>query len=169
MFQPDRFEDQRGSFVKTYHRDVWARFGIEFQMAEEFYSTSRKGVIRGMHFQAPPHAHDKMVFCLSGGVRDVLLDLRPGPNYGRVVECSLTAENRRILFIPAGIAHGFQATEDDSLLVYKTSTVHSPQSDSGIRFDSFEFDWGRGEQIISLRDKSHPTLAEHDRHMFGNS
>jgi dTDP-4-dehydrorhamnose 3,5-epimerase len=168
LLQPERFVDQRGTFVKTYHKEVWARLGIDFDMREEYYSTSRAGVIRGMHFQTPPHAHDKVVFCLSGKVQDVLLDLRPGANFGRAVATELSAENRRVLFIPAGIAHGFQALEDDCLLVYKTSTVHSPESDRGIRWDSFGFDWGNDGPIVSIRDMQHPGIAQFNETLFGN-
>jgi dTDP-4-dehydrorhamnose 3,5-epimerase len=167
LLEPDRFADQRGAFVKTYHKEIWARLGLDFEMREEYYSTSHAGVIRGMHFQTPPHAHDKVVYCLSGRVHDVLLDLRPGANFGRAVQTELSAENRRILFIPAGIAHGFQAREDNSLLVYKTSTVHAPESDRGIRWDSFGFDWANDNPVMSARDTGQPTLAEFDATVFG--
>lgn len=166
VLEPERFVDQRGAFVKTYHEDVWRALGIGFEMREEFYSTSRAGVIRGMHFHAPPHAHDKVVYCLSGGVLDVLLDLRQGPGYGRAVSTILSAENRRMLFIPVGVAHGFKALADDSLLVYKTSTVHTPASDRAIRWDSFGFDWDIESPILSDRDRSHAPLAEFDKQMF---
>lgn len=167
LLQSDRLVDHRGGFVKTYNKEIWERLGIDFEMREEYFSTSRTGVIRGMHFQAPPHAHDKVVFCVSGTVQDVLLDLRPGENFGRAVTTTLSADNRRILFVPAGIAHGFQALKDDCLLIYKTSTVHSPQSDRGIRWDSFGFDWTNNSPIVSTRDREHAGMADFDQHMFG--
>lgn len=167
LLQPDHLVDQRGGFVKTYNKEIWARLGIDFEMREEYFSTSHAGVIRGMHFQAPPHAHDKVVFCLNGAVQDVLLDLRPGKNFGRATATTLSADNRRILFVPAGIAHGFQALEENCLMVYKTSTVHAPESDQGIRWDSFGFDWANNSPIVSTRDRKHVGLAEFDEDMFG--
>jgi dTDP-4-dehydrorhamnose 3,5-epimerase len=168
LLQPDRFVDQRGVFVKTYNHVAWEKFGVHFEMREEFYSSSRQNVIRGMHFQVPPYAHDKVVYCLTGSVLDVLLDLRPGANYGRAVSVTLSSENGQILFIPAGVAHGFKALRDDSLLVYKTSTVHVPDCDQAIRWNSFGFDWGTDQPILSERDRGHPGLDAFDKDLFGH-
>jgi dTDP-4-dehydrorhamnose 3,5-epimerase len=159
-FKLRRFEDQRGSFVKSLYRSALCEHGIEFELREEFYSYSYSRVIRGMHFQLPPHQHAKIVYCAAGLVRDVLLDLRSGPSQGKAVEVILNATTPSLLFIPAGIAHGFLALADNTLMVYKTSTEHVPTHDAGIRWDSFGFDWGLKEPIISTRDQSHPTLSE---------
>lgn len=164
-----RFEDARGSFVKTYARSVFdaalARAGAAgpaFDFREEFYSLSNKDVVRGMHFQLPPHDHVKLVYCAAGAVQDVLLDLRKGPGYGRSVAVRLDADTPRLLFIPKGIAHGFVSLCDGSLMVYKTSTEHAPSQDAGVRFDSFGHDWGCDAPILSARDQGHPALADFD-------
>lgn len=160
LLQPNRFEDLRGSFVKTYHEVLCKALGVNLEIREEFYSVSRKNVIRGMHFQLPPHGHDKMVYCTRGAVMDVLLDLRKGPGYGKVASAELSGENACIIFIPTGIAHGFAGLTDEALMLYKTSTVHAPQADCGIRWDSFGFDWGVDEPIISTRDRQHSVFTD---------
>jgi dTDP-4-dehydrorhamnose 3,5-epimerase/CDP-3, 6-dideoxy-D-glycero-D-glycero-4-hexulose-5-epimerase len=160
LLQPMRFEDQRGSFVKTYHEGLCKTLGVNLDIQEEFYSVSRKNVIRGMHFQSPPHEHDKLVYCTHGAVTDVLLDLRQGPSYGKVASAELSGENAHLVFIPKGIGHGFAALTDEALMLYKTSTVHAPEADCGIRWDSFGFDWGVAEPIISARDQQHSLFAD---------
>jgi len=158
LIAPQTFSDVRGDFVKTYHRNTWAEAGLDFAMAEEFYSTSNAGVLRGMHFQVPPHAHKKVVFCLAGSVLDVMVDLREGPTYGQVASTELSFTNRHQLYLPEGIAHGFLSLEDESLLMYKTDTVHAPESDRGICWDSFGFDWKISHPVLSKRDGEHPSF-----------
>lgn len=160
LLKPKKFIDNRGVFVKTYHESDLNRLGINFIMSEEFYSISYKNVIRGMHFQLPPHDHDKLVYCSQGAVLDVLLDLRAGSEYGKVVSVELTEENSYIVFIPKGIAHGFVALSKQALMHYKTSTIHAPSSDFGIRWDSFGFEWNIDRPIISLRDQGHLMLND---------
>jgi dTDP-4-dehydrorhamnose 3,5-epimerase len=159
LLKPKVFTDDRGDFVKTYHQGTFAEFGLDFHTAEEFFSSSRKGVLRGMHFQLPPHAHAKLVYCIRGRVLDVLLDLRPSGHYGRFYSAELSEANRHQFYIPAGIAHGFLALEDHSVMVYKTSTVHFPACDAGIRWDSFGFEWPQSPSIISMRDRGFPALS----------
>ena len=145
--------DRRGSFVKTYVASAYAALGIPLEVEEEFYSISGKNVLRGMHFQLPPHDHMKIVYCPVGSARDVLLDLRAGPGYGRSVEILMTAKDPAVLVILPGIAHGFLSLEDDTLMVYKTSTEYCPPADSGIRWDSFGHDWRlSGAPVTSDRD-----------------
>jgi len=153
-----RFEDMRGAFVKTYASTLFGQHAAGFELREEFYSVSNKNVIRGMHFQLPPHDHVKLVYCPLGAVEDVMIDLRSGPGYGRVAKVLLSGNQPSLVFIPKGIAHGFRALMDGSLMVYKTSTEHAPNSDAGIRWDSFGHDWGLDQPIISDRDQRHPTL-----------
>ena len=137
-----------------------ADLGITLDMQEEFYSVSHKNVIRGMHFQLPPHDHDKLVYCTRGAVLDVLLDLRAGLNYGQVASAEISGDNQHLIFIPKGIAHGFMALEDETLMLYKTSTVHAPEADCGIRWDSFGFDWPSRQPVISARDQQHMAFSE---------
>ena len=162
LLRPRIFADVRGTFVKTFHADLFAEQGFAFEPREEFFSTSRQGAVRGMHFQVPPADHAKLVYCSHGAVLDVVLDIRKAsPTYGRAISFELSAENCLSAFIPSGFAHGFLALTEGALMVYKTSTVHTPSCDAGIRWDSFGFDWPlAGEPILSDRDAKFPTLAE---------
>ena len=160
QIQPRVFEDARGCLVKTYHEEMCAALGIRINLREEFSSVSHKNVLRGMHFQLPPHAHDKLVFCVHGTVRDVLLDLRRGAHYGQVATAELSDENRQIVFVPKGVAHGFVAMTEGCVMLYKTSTVHAPESDCGIRWDSFGYDWAIETPSLSERDCTHVRLQD---------
>lgn len=156
------FRDARGVFVKTFHQELFAALGLPaVPLAEEFWSSSGRGVLRGMHFQNPPAAHAKVVTCLAGRVLDVLVDLRRAePTFGQAWSVELGAETGRLLILPVGIAHGFLSLEDGSVMLYKTSTVHAPAQDAGIRWDSFGFAWPTTSPIVSDRDARHPALAD---------
>jgi dTDP-4-dehydrorhamnose 3,5-epimerase/CDP-3, 6-dideoxy-D-glycero-D-glycero-4-hexulose-5-epimerase len=156
-----RLQDARGDFVKTYGASTFDVTSAEaFIMREEFYSTSARDVVRGMHLQIPPHEHTKVVCCVRGAVLDVLLDLRRGPGYGRLASVRLSSDEPAIIVIPVGIAHGFRSLVDDTVMVYKTNSEHSPTHDVGIRWDSIGFDWGISNPLVSPRDAAHPELAE---------
>ena len=161
--EPKVFTDQRGVFVKTYHDQAFRELGLAFEAKEEFFSTSHKGVLRGMHFQLPPADHAKLVYCVTGAVLDVVLDLRSGsPTCGQFHAEELSEANRRMVYIPTGFAHGFLALTEGALMVYKTSTTHAPACDAGIRWDSFGFSWPLGgtAPILSQRDAGFPALAD---------
>lgn len=162
----DQHCDVRGSFVKVFAHSVVNDSPVkklledEAILKEEFYSISKKNVLRGMHFQLPPHDHLKMVYCPVGTVLDVMLDLRSGENYGKVYSTILDQNTPSILVIPRGIAHGFLSLQDESLMVYKTSTEYSQQHDCGIKWDTFNFKWPCDEPIISDRDNNHPEFHQ---------
>jgi dTDP-4-dehydrorhamnose 3,5-epimerase len=157
--QPKIITDGRGSFVKTFHQELFAQHGLETHWAEEYLSVSKKGVLRGMHFQLPPHAHAKLVYCIDGEVMDVLVDLRKGsPVYGKAVTFNLSAGKNNILYIPIGVAHGFYTLSEKAIMVYKTSTVHSAESDAGILWNSFDI-WTDSNPIISERDNKHISFS----------
>jgi dTDP-4-dehydrorhamnose 3,5-epimerase len=157
IIRPKIFEDARGMLVKTFHSDVFRDHGLEFVPREEFFSTSVRNVLRGMHFQLPPTAHSKLVYCIAGRVLDVVLDLRrKSPAFGLSCARELSATNREMFFIPVGCAHGFLALEDGTTMVYQTSTVHSPADDGGVRWNSFGFDWPVKHPILSDRDQRFP-------------
>ena len=161
VLNPRVFEDMRGDFVKTFHQPDFVALGIHFDPREEFFSTSHRNVLSGMHFQLPPHDHEKFVYCIRGSILDVVLDLRKGsPDLGKFAGIRLSAQNRQLFFIPKGMAHGFLALEDDTVVVYKTSTVHSPSHDAGVRWDSFGFVWPVETPILSERDRSFPAMAD---------
>lgn len=158
-----RSEDTRGSFLKLFHRDAFAAMGLEPGVAEVFCTTSHRHVIRGLHFQVPPHAHAKLVVCLDGEVQDVALDLRSAsPCFGEHVSLKLSASEGNALYLPEGLAHGFCTLSDSATLIYLTTTCHAPDSDRGIAWDSAGIDWQCERPILSERDQGHPRLAEFD-------
>ena len=154
------FEDQRGLFVKTFHTDCFHKAGLEADFKESYYSVSRKGVLRGMHFQLPPHDHAKLVYVTEGEILDVALDIRKdSKTYGEWYSTILSSNYGKSIYIEKGFAHGFLALSETATVVYNTTTVHAPEFDAGIRWDSFGFDWEcKSISIISNRDKSHPEL-----------
>lgn len=154
-------EDNRGFFIKHFERSKLAERGMEFQTWETFYSSSQKGVIRGMHFQAPPMDQDKIVHCMRGKILDVLLDLRKGESYGKVVSIVLDSQVPQSLCIPKGIAHGFLSLEEESWVSYSVSAGYDPEKDRGIHWNSFGYDWGVKEPIVSGRDQSHPPFRDY--------
>lgn len=163
LIQPRIFEDVRGSFVKTFHHGLFESLGMDSTFRESFLSVSRKNVVRGMHFQVPPAAHSKLIYCTAGRVLDVVVDLRrDSPTFLRCASHEISASNRKMFFIPIGFAHGFLSLEDDTVMVYQTSTVHHPDLDSGILWNSFGFDWGVLDPIISDRDRAFPPLQHFD-------
>lgn len=159
LIRLNKIDDLRGAFVKTFSKSMMDKLEYEFDLNEEYYTTSKKDVIRGMHFQLPPFDHQKIVYCLAGEVLDVLLDLRPGPTYGKFCSVKLSSDVPELLVIPTGIAHGFRSLVDGSVLVYKTSSEYAPDYDSGILWNSFNFEWGLDSPILSSRDKTHPSFG----------
>lgn len=158
---PRVFEDARGRFVKVFHQDAFAALGFETNFAEEYYSVSHQGVIRGMHFQTPPMDHVKVVYCTQGAVFDVVVDLRRGsPTYGQAATFSLSAEDGNFVYIPKGMAHGFCAINENTTLVYKVSTIYAPEHDAGILYSSVNVEWPAHAPIMSNRDLQFPSLSE---------
>lgn len=153
--------DERGSFVKTFNSSFFKKNDIDFQICESYFSLSKKNVIRGMHFQLPPHDHDKLVYVAKGSILDVVLDLRKeSKSYRKCISVNLSDSNNKCILIPRGVAHGFKSLEDNTVTVYNVSTEYYPTSDSGVRFDSFGFNWRVEEPIISLRDRGFVSLTE---------
>jgi dTDP-4-dehydrorhamnose 3,5-epimerase len=150
--------DARGSFTKLFHpEDIGLEYGQAFPIRESFISWSEPGVLRGMHFQSPPFAHDKAVTCLTGEVLDVILDLRrSSPTYGQSVSFHLNGAAPATVWIPVGCAHGFAVLgKDRALLHYAVTAEHSPTNDLGVRWDSFGFKWPCATgSVISDRDRA---------------
>ena len=153
--------DERGIFVKTFNSDIFREKGLETGFAEEYYSVSRKNVLRGMHFQLPPRDLAKLVYCIRGRALDVITDLRKGsPDFGKTASLELSPKKANMVYVPRGFAHGFYALEDDSLMLYKTTAVYSPEHDSGILWNSLDFKWPCDNPLISERDRGFPSLEE---------
>jgi dTDP-4-dehydrorhamnose 3,5-epimerase len=156
-------QDARGTFTKTFHDTMLKKAGIDFILKESYFSLSKKDVIRGMHFQLPPHQHSKIVFCPQGAILDVIVDLRKGsPTYRRYFTRELSAENHKAFFIPEGFAHGFKSLTDDAITYYLVSSEYSQPHDTGIRYDSIGLDWQVPNPVISARDLSFPGMGEFD-------
>ena len=163
VFEIEMFHagDERGMFVKPYHKETLDKLGLQSEFQESFYSTNQKGVIRGMHFQHPPHDHAKLVYCSSGKLLDVILDIRIGsPTYGKSVTIELSGDNYKAVYMPTGVAHGFAVMEDNTCMVYLTSTMHAQSSDYGIHINSFGYKWPFENPITSSRDNQFETLDE---------
>jgi dTDP-4-dehydrorhamnose 3,5-epimerase len=159
---PDILRDNRGAFVKTFHEGFFTDHGLTTRFAEEYYTCSHRGVLRGLHFQTPPMELVKMVTCVSGRVFDAVVDLRIGsPAYGKYLTFELSAEAGNMLYLPAGLAHGFQVASLEAVLLYKVTAVYSPAHDSGIRWDSAAIPWPEDDRIISKRDSLFSPLSEY--------
>lgn len=149
------FNDCRGCFSKYYSSQIFDSLGFDIDIKEIYFSVNRKNVIRGMHFQNPPHGHNKIVFVSSGEINDVVLDIRKNSDtYGAYFSIGLSSDNGIGLLIPEGMAHGFHALHDSTIVNYAQTSCYSKEFDSGIRFDSFGYDWVVDDPIISDRDSS---------------
>ncbi len=166
-----RTEDKRGCFVKTFHEPAFQDGNLHTKFTEEYYSISRKYVIRGLHFQEPPYDHVKLVYCTSGTVMDVVVDLRKGsPTYGEHAVFELSRERCNMVYIPKGMAHGFCVLSDEATMLYKVSTVYAPDYDSGILWDSIGVEWPVDTPIVSDRDLGLQRFDEFSSpFLFGNT
>jgi dTDP-4-dehydrorhamnose 3,5-epimerase len=147
--------DDRGLFVKTFNSNSFKENNLDFKIRESYYSVSKKNVIRGMHFQLPPHDHEKLVYVPKGSILDVVVDLRKkSKTYKKFISVTLSGENKKSIFIPKGLAHGFKSLENDTITVYNVATEYNPIADMGIKFDSFGFNWETEEPMVSERDSA---------------
>ena len=159
----DMYRDHRGVFVKTFQEVVCAEHGIHMKLSEQYFSVSKKGVLRGLHFQVPPFAQNKLVTIISGRVFDVVVDLRRGsPTYGEFETFELDADKGGVLYIPQGLAHGFQALTDDAILGYQVSSIYSPEHDRGVRWNSAGIPWPMEPTIMADRDNKFVGVKEYE-------
>ena len=157
---PKIISDERGRFVKTFHQSTYDSLGSETDYAEEYYTVSHKNVIRGLHFQLPPMEHSKIVCCIEGHAVDVVVDLRRNsPTYGEFEMFDLNSTNSISIFIPKGMAHGFCAMVDNTILMYKVSTEYSPAYDTGILWNSVGVPWSITDGILSAKDRNLPAFV----------
>ncbi len=155
-----RHEDPRGDFVKAFQRDAYAALDLDTEVAELYWSTSHRGVIRGLHFQTPPYAHAKTVTVIRGEIQDVVVDLRAGsPTFAEHVAVSISDVAPIAVHVPLGCAHGFQVTSSEAIVAYLVGTEHAPEHDTGIRWDSADVTWPIPDPTVSARDSAFPTLA----------
>lgn len=161
LVTPRVMPDRRGHFAKIFHAETFEKNRLRIDFRETYYSASHKNVVRGMHFQSPPHDHAKLVYVPAGQIQDVVLDLRKtSPTFGKHFTAELNADQGLALYIPQGCAHGFCSLADNTIVTYLQTTEYAPNHDHGIRYNSFGCQWRTdGEPIISDRDLSFPALA----------
>jgi len=153
--------DPRGSLVKFLQENIFSEHEIPTRFAEQYYSVSENNVLRGLHFQTPPHDHYKLVTCVEGAVFDVVVDLRKGSNtYGRHESFDLKGASGDTVFVPTGCAHGFYVRSNGAIMLYNVSTLYMPSHDTGIRWDSVGVAWPSAAPILSDRDAAFAPLAE---------
>ena len=167
IIEPRLFEDERGYFFEAFSERKFVELtGIETRFVQDNESRSAKGVVRGLHFQLPPHAQSKLVRVARGAILDVAVDIRRGsPTFGRYVAVELSEHNHRQLFIPRGFAHGFIVLEGDAIVEYKCDNYYAPESEGAIAWNDIDLaiDWQIPTEkvILSEKDKHHPTLAKY--------
>ena len=162
LIAPRVWTDRRGFFMETYKRSEFAAAGIGETFVQENHSSSQRGVLRGLHFQRPPHAQSKLVRVTSGTIFDVAVDLRPGSaTRGAWVGVELSAEDRTLVYIPEWCAHGFCVLSERADVVYHTSAEYSPEHESGILWNdpALGITWPVADPIVADRDKQWPQLA----------
>lgn len=166
IITPPKFGDERGFFSETYNRALLKDHGIDLEFVQDNQSLSAKvGTLRGLHFQSPPFAQDKLVRVLRGAILDVAVDIRrDSPSFGRHVAVELSARNWRQLLVPVGFAHGFCTLEPDTEVVYKVTSYYAPQHDLGLAYDDPDLGiaWPVPAEALTLSDKDrrHPRLAD---------
>lgn len=157
ILQTRVFEDNRGVFKKIFSSQEYKQLGLTDELRESYFSVNKKDVIRGMHFQVPPADHIKIVYVLSGAIKDVVLDIRKNSKtYGEVFSLKLSAEDGKFIYIPKGFAHGFVSLEDNTIVHYLQTSCYNAECDCGISYDSIGYDWNLKNPIVSGRDLSHP-------------
>jgi dTDP-4-dehydrorhamnose 3,5-epimerase len=160
LIEPEPLEDARGLFARTWCRREFKARGLATRIAQCSTSFSkRKGTLRGMHYQSPPAAETKIVRCTRGSLYDVIIDLRPeSPTFTRHFAAVLTADNRKMVYVPVGFAHGFQTLEDATEVCYQMSEFYTPGHARGVRWDDpiLAIPWPDDERTIAERDRSYP-------------
>jgi dTDP-4-dehydrorhamnose 3,5-epimerase len=164
LITPEIFEDARGTFAETYKKSIFGKMSIKTNFVQENHSKSKKNVLRGLHYQLPPMEQAKLIMCTRGTVFDVAVDIRKSsPYYGKWVGYYLSEENKNMLFIPAGFAHGYLVTSEEAAITYKVSKEYSGEHERGIFWKDPEIriDWPFTEEpFLSEKDKNLPTLEE---------
>lgn len=155
LIQPDVFPDARGYFFESYQKEKFLKLGIDAEFVQDNESMSQKGVLRGLHYQKPPYAQGKLVRVVKGAVLDVAVDIRKGsPTYGHWIAEVISAENKLMVWIPIGFAHGFLTLEDDTIFQYKCTNYYNKESEGGIIWNDpdLNINWGIREPLVSGKD-----------------
>jgi dTDP-4-dehydrorhamnose 3,5-epimerase len=166
LVEAQAFADERGYFLETFQEEVFAEAGIGLRFVQDNHSHSRRGVLRGLHYQLPPHEQGKLVQVVRGEVLDVAVDLRQGsPTYGRWVAELLSSENHRQLWVPPGFAHGFCVLSEEADVVYKVTAPYAPAAERGILWSDPELAiaWPVPDPIVSPRDRGLPLFSQAEK------
>lgn len=159
--EPKIFRDHRGTSIKPFHIDAFKELGINDIFSEDLIVSSKKNVLRGLHFQNPPFSQSKLVYCVKGNILDVVLDIRRGsPTYGKHEVFTINSSNNAMLYISDGFAHGYLATNDDTIVMYKMSSVYKKDLEGGIRWNSIDIPWGIRNPIMSERDENFVAFSD---------
>ena len=165
LLEPKKFGDHRGFFSETYSRKALKDVGLDLEFVQDNHSLSaQKGVVRGLHYQLPPTAQDKLVRVIHGAILDVAVDIRKGsPTFGKHVSAVISAANWRQILVPVGFAHGFVTLEDNTEVIYKVTNYYSPEDERGILWNdpAMGIDWGIDPATATLsdRDTKHPVFS----------
>lgn len=163
IIEPRVFQDERGFFMESYKHSEFAASGINESFVQDNHSRSARGVLRGLHYQNPPNAQGKLVRAIAGEVFDVAVDIRRGSRtYGRWIGALLSEENKRMLYIPEGFAHGFLALSEVAEVLYKTTEEYAPQTEAGIIWNdpAIGIKWPIEKPILAPKDALWPILSE---------
>lgn len=163
IIKPDVFEDERGYFFESFNHEKFLKLGLDLHFVQDNESKSKKGVLRGLHFQAPPFEQGKLVRVMRGSVLDVAVDIRrDSPTYGRWESIILSGQNKWMYWIPAGFAHGFVTLEDDTIFFYKCTNVYNKASEGSILWHDADLNinWGIENPVISEKDKAAPLFRQ---------
>lgn len=161
VIQPQVFNDPRGYFYESYNKDKFISADINLEFVQDNQSLSQKGIVRGLHFQAPPFEQGKLVRVIQGAVMDVAVDIRKNsPTYGQHFSIKLTAENQTMFFIPPGFAHGFETLDDNTIFLYKCTNVYNKESEGGLLWNDNDLaiKWHSQNPLISDKDQFLPTI-----------
>ncbi len=165
LFRPPCFQDDRGYFMETFHIEKLKALGLNERFMQDNESMSDKGVLRGLHFQAPPYAQGKLIRVIQGAVLDVALDIRSSsPTYGQFKTFELSAENKHMLFLPPGFAHGFLSLQDQTIFSYKCTNVYHKASEGAILWNDPDLDipWNIDQAIVSPKDQAAQLFRDFD-------
>ena len=163
IIKPDVFEDERGYFFESFNHGKFLNLGLDLKFMQDNESKSKKGVLRGLHFQAPPFAQGKLVRVMRGSVLDVAVDIRrESPTDGKWESIVLSGQNKWMYWIPAGFAHGFATLEDDTIFFYKCTNIYNKASEGSILWNDpdLNINWGLEAPVISDKDKISPKFKE---------
>ncbi|HUI31350.1 MAG TPA: dTDP-4-dehydrorhamnose 3,5-epimerase [Candidatus Acidoferrales bacterium] len=167
LIEPLTHSDERGFFMETYRADEFEKVGIKKEFIQDNHSLSIKNVIRGLHFQIKPHAQSKLVRCIRGEIYDVAVDLRKrSKTFGKWLGVKLSASNKRMLYIPAGFAHGFSTISDEAEVIYKVDELYSREDERGIVFNDTHLgiDWKVDNPIVSSKDRALPKFDKEEEY-----